>query len=140
MKRLFGVLLFSLCLSSILWSQARQAVRTAPAPARDIDDAAEQLVQLNAIQASMVDSNRRMGESTSGLNAKIGEVCALRKKITAADAAKAVTELCDLSAQSQRQLLALQTQMQNDSRRFTLVSNIMKTKHDTVKNSISNVR
>lgn len=38
------------------------------------------------------------------------------------------------------QYLQLQSQMQNESRSYTAVSNIMKTKHDTVKNSISNVR
>ena len=34
----------------------------------------------------------------------------------------------------------LQSQMQHENRSYTAVSNIMKTKHDTVKNSISNVR
>lgn len=38
------------------------------------------------------------------------------------------------------QYLQLQQNMQDESRRFTLISNIMKTKHDTAKNSISNVR
>ena len=38
------------------------------------------------------------------------------------------------------QYLQLQNQMQNENRQYTAVSNIMKTKHDTVKNSISNVR
>ena len=38
------------------------------------------------------------------------------------------------------QYLALQSQMQHENRSFTTVSNIMKTKHDTVKNSISNIR
>lgn len=38
------------------------------------------------------------------------------------------------------QYLNLQNSMQNESRQFTMVSNIMKTKHDTVKNTISNVR
>ncbi len=38
------------------------------------------------------------------------------------------------------QYLALQKQMQNENRQFTAISNIMKTKHDTVKNSISNIR
>ena len=38
------------------------------------------------------------------------------------------------------QYLQLQNQMQHESRSYTAVSNIMKTKHDTVKNSISNVR
>jgi hypothetical protein len=38
------------------------------------------------------------------------------------------------------QYLQLQSQMQNDNRQYSAVSNIMKTKHDTVKNSISNIR
>jgi hypothetical protein len=38
------------------------------------------------------------------------------------------------------QYLQLQSQMQNENRSYTAVSNIMKSKHDTVKNSIKNVR
>jgi hypothetical protein len=38
------------------------------------------------------------------------------------------------------QYLDLQQQMQDENRRFSLVSNIMKNKHDTSKNSISNLR
>jgi hypothetical protein len=38
------------------------------------------------------------------------------------------------------QYLQLQSQMQHENRAFTAISNIMKTKHDTVKNSISNIR
>jgi len=38
------------------------------------------------------------------------------------------------------QYLQLQSQMQNENRSYTAISNIMKTKHDTVKNSISNIR
>lgn len=38
------------------------------------------------------------------------------------------------------QYLQLQSQMQHENRSYTMISNIMKTKHDTVKNSISNVR
>lgn len=38
------------------------------------------------------------------------------------------------------QYLQLTSQMQNENRAYTAISNIMKTKHDTVKNSISNIR
>lgn len=38
------------------------------------------------------------------------------------------------------QYLQLQSQMQTENRRYTAISNIMKTRHDTLKNSISNVR
>ena len=38
------------------------------------------------------------------------------------------------------QYLQLQEKMQNENRQFTMVSNIMKSKHDTAKNSINNIR
>jgi hypothetical protein len=38
------------------------------------------------------------------------------------------------------QYLLLQVQMQRENRAYTSVSNVMKTRHDTVKNAISNVR
>ncbi len=38
------------------------------------------------------------------------------------------------------QYLMLQNNMQNENRQFSMVSNIMKTKRDTVKNSISNIK
>lgn len=38
------------------------------------------------------------------------------------------------------QYLQLQQDMQSQNRQFTLVSNIMKVKHDTAKNAINNVR
>lgn len=39
-----------------------------------------------------------------------------------------------------QQYLQLQNQMQNENRQYSAVSNIMKTKHDTVKNTIRNIR
>ena len=38
------------------------------------------------------------------------------------------------------QYLTLHKKMQEDNRRFTMISNIMKTKHDTARNAINNVR
>jgi hypothetical protein len=38
------------------------------------------------------------------------------------------------------QYLALQEKMQADNRQFSTLSNVMKTKHDTAKNAINNVR
>lgn len=38
------------------------------------------------------------------------------------------------------QYLQLQSQMQHESQTYTTLSNVMKTKHDTVKNTISNIR
>jgi len=38
------------------------------------------------------------------------------------------------------QYLQLQSQMQQENRSYTAISNILKARHDTVKNSISNIR
>ena len=38
------------------------------------------------------------------------------------------------------QYLNLQEKMQNENRQFSTVSNVLKTKHDTAKNAINNVR
>ncbi len=52
----------------------------------------------------------------------------------------AAKQLQELQMSFNLQYLQLQNSMQNENRQFTMVSNIMKTKHDTVKNSISNIR
>jgi hypothetical protein len=45
-----------------------------------------------------------------------------------------------MSASFNLQYLGLQQQMQDENRRFTMISNIMKIKHDTARNAINNVR
>ena len=47
--------------------------------------------------------------------------------------------LADAMARNEK-MITLQMQMQNENQQFTSISNILKTRHDTVKNSISNVR
>jgi hypothetical protein len=46
----------------------------------------------------------------------------------------------EMSQNFNLQYLDLQQDMQNENRQFTLVSNIMKTKHDTAKSAINNIR
>jgi hypothetical protein len=67
--------------------------------------------------------------------------------INAATDGSGQTELMNATKQMQEtqmsfnlQYLQLQSQMQSENRSYTAISNIMKTKHDTVKNSISNIR
>jgi Ulp1 family protease len=57
-----------------------------------------------------------------------------------ADLLAATKEMQETQMSFNLQYLQLQRQMQNENRSYTAVSNIMKTKHDTVKNSISNIR
>ena len=54
--------------------------------------------------------------------------------------AEAQTNMTEMSQSFNLQYLDLQQQLQDENRRFTLVSNIMKTKHDTSKSAINNVR
>ena len=78
------------------------------------------------------------------------QVAQLEKKANASLEATVVngqSQLLDATKQMQEtqmsfnlQYLQLQSQMQHENRSYTAISNIMKTKHDTVKNSISNIR
>jgi hypothetical protein len=53
---------------------------------------------------------------------------------------EAQREIREMSQSFNLQYLDLQQQMQDENRRFALLSNVMKTKHDTAKSSISNIR
>lgn len=57
-----------------------------------------------------------------------------------APAGSASSQLKEMQMSFSMQYLQLQSQMQHENRSYTAISNIMKTKHDTAKNSISNVR
>ena len=67
-------------------------------------------------------------------------VTALLTQASARPEPKTIAELQHAQAAFNVQYLQLHAQMQNENRSYTAISNIMKTKHDTVKNSINNVR
>lgn len=52
----------------------------------------------------------------------------------------AAKQMQEMNMSFNMQYLMLQQKMQADNRQFTTLSNIMKTKHDTAKNAINNVR
>ncbi len=52
----------------------------------------------------------------------------------------ATRDMQEMNSSFNLQYLQLQQDMQQDNRQFTLMSNIMKTKHDTAKAAINNVR
>src|SRR5262249_36048758 len=53
---------------------------------------------------------------------------------------QATQQMADSQMSFNLQYLQLHMATQSENRAYTAVSNIMKTKHDTVKNSISNIR
>jgi hypothetical protein len=52
----------------------------------------------------------------------------------------ATREMQEMNQSFNLQYLQLQQKMQQENRQFTMMSNIMKTKHDTAKNAINNIR
>ncbi|HVU51091.1 MAG TPA: hypothetical protein VHL80_10420 [Polyangia bacterium] len=66
--------------------------------------------------------------------------------LTAAGAGSDASDLAQMQAMQREsqvfnmQLLALQDQVQQDSQRFTTLSNVMRAKHDTAKAAVSNIR
>jgi hypothetical protein len=143
MKRVTPALLFLAVTVQVFgWQAARQAAPAQPAtsPRAAIDDAAAQVMLLDQGHARLMDAATKMSSSSFALYNKVFALCGVRNKITDADAAKAATELCTQAQQWQEQAATLKTQIENENRQYTSVTNVLKTKHDTVKNSISNVR
>jgi pyridoxal biosynthesis lyase PdxS len=53
---------------------------------------------------------------------------------------KATREMREMQMSFNLQYLMLQNKISQENRQFSMVSNIMKNKHDTAKNSINNIR
>ncbi len=60
--------------------------------------------------------------------------------VTPGDQIERMQEYAVANQSMQFQFLSLQQQMQAENQKISSISNIMKTRHDTVKNSISNIR
>ena len=102
----------------------------------------------------------KLNESHKNLNKAVGELDGLYAKLAkkrqevsrlAADAEKsrsgkmnelfkAIDEMSEMQMSFNLQYLMLQNKISQENRQFSMVSNIMKNKHDTAKNSINNIR
>jgi hypothetical protein len=121
---------------------------------RAINDASVQFAELERIHARTVALNADLSRLYDGLSKKVAQVGKLAETVRssggiagAAAGGSSTQDLMNATQQMQEmqmsfnlQYLQLQENMQNANRQYTAVSNIMKTKHDTVKNSISNIR
>ena len=108
---------------------------------RVLDEIAAQQTQLDECHARMMQLNEKMAAVFSSLRQQAAALA------TAASAGNSSSDLMQATKQMQEtqmsfnlQYRQLQSQMQNENRQYTAISNIMKTKHDTVKNTISNIR
>ncbi|MGA2483911.1 MAG: hypothetical protein ABSF92_12430 [Candidatus Acidiferrales bacterium] len=146
MVRTIAVALVLLLAGAVAVSQqTRQASTAADARAeaiRAIDESSAKLTELAAMQTRLMQSNAEMSKLFATLSRKITEVGKLagERGRTQEQLVPAMKQLEEMNQSFNLQYLGLQQQMQDESRQFSLLSNIMKTKHDTAKNSINNLR
>ena len=113
-----------------------------------MDQIQADLVKLNASHESYRQAAEKLATMYSDLSTKAEQVAKAANAVTTGRSNPAsLTALMQATQRMQEtqmsfnlQYLQLQNQMQEENRQYTAVSNIMKTKHDTVKNSISNIR
>jgi hypothetical protein len=102
------------------------------------------LGEAEAARSKLWESHGRLREASSELGRLFTQQSALVTKVVKAGDSRALSKAIESMQETQMsfnlQYLQLQSQMQHENRSYTAVSNIMKTKHDTVKNSISNIR
>lgn len=122
--------------------------------ARAINDASVQLAELEKIHARTVAINSDLSRLYDALSKKVAEVGKLAGTVRSGggmvassgggsstqDLMNATQQMQEMQMSFNLQYLQLQENMQNTNRQYTAVSNIMKTKHDTAKNVISNIR
>jgi len=99
---------------------------------RALDDSAADLDALDEIEGRMAEIAGRFEVLAAELVAGLAS--------SQAQLLEATKQMQETQMSFNLQYLQLQSQMQNENRQYTAVSNILKTKHDTVKNSISNIR
>ena len=99
---------------------------------RTLDEVDVDMLALVELEQRQLATTAQLGTLSAELAVNLAE--------RQADLLRATQALQETQMSFNLQYLQLQSQMQEENRSFTAVSNIMKTKHDTVKNSISNIR
>jgi DNA repair exonuclease SbcCD ATPase subunit len=136
---------------------AQMAIHTRAEAVQAMDQIQSDLATLDQHQQKYGEAAERLGELYSKLSKQAEQVIkaagALKTPRTGAGVMTgqagsdssgqlmaATQQMQEMQMSFNLQYLQLQEQMQNENRQYTMVSNIMKTKHDTVKNSIANIR
>jgi len=139
MRHLLITTAIALCLISLGASASSDDARARTLDTlRDLDT---DLTSLTKSHLAYEAKAKELAEAARKLNAAVEQSLKIAggKKLDA-EMAQSLRSLQDTSMSFNLQYLQLQSQMQNENWSYTAISNIMKTKHDTVKNSISNIR
>ena len=135
-------------------SEDRPVIRTRADAIRVMNEITVHMTTLDGLEAKMVADFENLGALAAHLDVaatRLGQAAQVVTDPAPADgqpspvdalgALRAATlHMQETQMSFNQQYLQLQINMQRENRLYTSVSNIMKTKHDTVKNSISNVR
>jgi hypothetical protein len=109
---------------------------------QSLDESSSSLQQLLEIHQKMMQMNEGQAKIFSALSKKVEDLSKLaaQKGTSQAQLLQATKEMQETQMSFNLQYLQLQNSMQNENRQFTMISNIMKTKNDTAKNTISNIK
>jgi hypothetical protein len=123
---------------------AGRAVSADPPPLETSAPVLQKLVCPHPSTAAVARTCATLAQRLATLDRDLNQLLTLSRK-TAVDTDRlalfvAGKQMHETQMSFNLQYLQLQSQMQHENRSFTAISNIMKTKHDTVKNSISNIR
>ncbi|MGD2157713.1 MAG: hypothetical protein PVG32_12645 [Anaerolineales bacterium] len=100
--------------------------------------------ELNALDggtARLAQLNEEMDRSVRDFYARVESFFESVESMTGLEELFAATKMIqEMQMSFNLQYLMLQNKISHENRQFTMVSNIMKNKHDTAKNSINNIR
>lgn len=102
-----------------------------------------QVSTYNTSIAEMAERNRQLmmqaAAARQGQGGGATPYANLSQGVASNDVGLANNSIAEMTRQN-AQMMQVQIAMQRENQMFTSVSNVLKTKHDTVKNSISNIR
>jgi hypothetical protein len=107
---------------------------------RIVDDLSSDLSKLQESHRQLHESAVRLGKLAESLNKKVTEVVQLSSRGQTPQLMLATRQMQEMNMSFNLQYLQLQQKMQSENRQFTTISNVMKTKHDTTKAAINNIR
>ncbi len=139
MRHLLTITAVALCLIALGPAASADDARTQALDT--LRDADTDLASLTKSHLAYDSKAKELSEAARKLNAAVEQHIKIAggKKVDA-ELKQSLSSLQETSMSFNLQYLQLQMQMQSENRSYTAISNIMKTKHDTVKNSISNIR
>lgn len=117
-----------------------------PAAVKAFAEMGSDLEKLNESHENLMKAVGELEALYAELSRKVEEVSRLatdagnRKNDSASRLIEATKDMQEMQMSFNLQYLLLQNKITHENRQFTMVSNIMKKKHETAKNAINNVR